>query len=117
MRDRTSQVGETVANAASKAKTPLIAGGAALAGLAGGAMLARNGAGKSIGRSRGRSLSMPNLPKPNLSKPSLPKAAGSGVGVAKALGTAAKEVGKAGFKAGELATEVRRVREQMKDGS
>jgi hypothetical protein len=114
VRDRTSQVGETVANAASKAKTPLIAGGAALAGLAGGAMLARNGAGKSIGRSRGggMSLSMPSLPKP-----SLPKAAGSGAGVAKALGTAAKEVGKAGFKAGELATEVRRVREQMKDDS
>jgi hypothetical protein len=115
VRDRTSQVGETVANAASKAKTPLIAGGAALAGLAGGAVLARNGATKgSLGRSRGRG---PNLSMPNLPKPSLPKVGTDSASVAKALGTAAKEVGKAGFKAGELATEVRRVREQMKDGS
>jgi hypothetical protein len=78
----------------SKAKTPMIAGGAALAGLAGGAALARNG-------SRGSGLS---LPKPSF---------GGGAGVAKALGTAAKEIGKAGYKAGELANEVRKVREEM----
>jgi hypothetical protein len=78
----------------SKAKTPMIAGGAALAGLAGGAALARNG-------SRGSGLS---LPKPSF---------GGGTSVAKALGTAAKEIGKAGYKAGELANEVRKVREEM----
>jgi hypothetical protein len=76
----------------SKAKTPLVAGGAALAGLAGGAALAaRNGS-----RSR---FSLPKL--------------GSSDSVAKALGEAAKELGKAGLKAGDLANEVRRAREEL----
>jgi hypothetical protein len=75
---------------------PLIAGGAALAGLAGGAALARNGSKKS----------RLSLPRPSL---------GGTQTVAKALGSAAKELGKAGFKAGELAAEVRKVREQMSD--
>jgi hypothetical protein len=43
------------------------------------------------------------MPKPSISKPKL----------AKVLGKTAKEIGKAGFRAGELTTEVRRVREQM----
>jgi hypothetical protein len=38
---------------------------------------------------------------------------GSGDSVAKALGGAAKELGKAGFKAGELANEVRKAREEI----
>jgi hypothetical protein len=38
---------------------------------------------------------------------------GGGESVAKALGGAAKELGKAGFKAGELANEVRKAREEM----
>jgi hypothetical protein len=84
--------GSTFSNVVSKAKTPLVAGGAALAGLAGGAALAsRNGSSSRF--------SMPKL--------------GGGESVAKALGTAAKELGKAGLKAGELANEVRKTREEM----
>ena len=100
---KANSVGGTLSNVVSKAKTPLVAGGAALAGLAGGVALARNGArGKWLGLPRGMSL-----PKPKL---------GSTEPVSKALGNAAKEFGKAGVKAGELATEVRKTREQMNDG-
>jgi hypothetical protein len=38
---------------------------------------------------------------------------GGGESVTKALGSAAKELGKAGLKAGELANEVRKAREEM----
>jgi len=76
----------------------MIAGGAALAGLAGGAALARNGS-----RSKGF-MSKVSLPKPSF---------GDRESISKALGDAAKELGKAGLKAGELATEVRRTREEM----
>ena len=77
----------------SKAKGPAMAGAAAAAGLAAGTVLARNGSRKRI--------SMPKV----VSKPK----------VAKALGKTAKEIGKAGFRAGELTAEVRRIREQMGD--
>jgi hypothetical protein len=63
-----SSAGHTVAEAASKAKTPLIAGGAALAGAAGG-ILVKNRTGSSRGPlaklPRGKLPSMPSL---NLSK-------------------------------------------------
>ena len=72
----------------------MIAGGAAIAGLAGGAALARNSS-----RSRFSGLSLPHF--------------GDRDSVSKALGSAAKELGKAGLKAGELATEVRKAREEM----
>ena len=58
-----SSAGHTVAEAASKAKTPLIAGGAALAGAAGG-ILVKNRAGSS----RGPLSKLPSMPSVNLSK-------------------------------------------------
>jgi hypothetical protein len=75
---------------ASKAKVPAVAGVAAAAGLAAGTVLARNGSRKRIG--------LPRVSKPK---------------VAKALGKTAKEIGKAGYRAGELSAEIRRAREQM----
>jgi hypothetical protein len=87
--------------AAGKAKVPLMAGGAALAGLAGGAALAqRNQRGKKVlGVPVPRGVSMPRVR--------------NGGSTAKALGDAAIEVGKAGYRVGELTAEVRKVREQM----
>jgi hypothetical protein len=73
-----------------KAKMPLVAGGAALAGLAGGAALA----------ARKRRVGM------------LPRVRNGGA-AAKALGTAAKEVARTGYRVGELTAEVRRTREQL----
>jgi hypothetical protein len=78
----------------------MIAGGAALAGLAGGVALSRNGARRKV-------LGLP-----------VPRIGGSGTrkaldGAAKAFGNAAKEIGKAGYQVGELTTEVRRVRERI----
>jgi hypothetical protein len=84
--------GQAVAKTASRAKVPLIAGGAAVAGLAGGVALAQNG------KSR-KGLRLPAL--------------GGRTSMADALMSAAKEIGKAGYKAGELSTEVRKVREQV----
>jgi hypothetical protein len=57
--EQTKNVGATVADAASKAKTPLIAGGTALIGVAAGAAINRRLSGKSknpIKRMRGASL-------------------------------------------------------------
>jgi hypothetical protein len=98
--DRAQSAGGAVSHAASRAKIPLVAGGAALAGLAGGAALASRNQG---------SRKILGLPVPNGSLPRL----GNGGSTAKALGTAAKEIGKAGFKVGELTAEVRKTREQM----
>jgi hypothetical protein len=98
--------GGTLQRIASKAKTPALAGGAAIAGLAGGIAggiaISRNG--------RGR------LPRMKDSAGNSTKTALRTT--AKALGTTAVQVGKAGFRAGELAEEVRRVREQasQRDG-
>lgn len=65
--------GSTLGRVAEKAKLPLVAGGAAIAGLAGGVLAGR------ASRPNGRSQAF-----------------------AGAVGTAAKEVGKAGQKVGEL---------------
>jgi hypothetical protein len=93
-KSRAQTTGTAVANAARKARTPVIAGGAALAGLAGGAALARmNGQRKLLG-----------LPMPPM---------GGRPSTAKALATAAKEIGKTGYKVGQLTSEVRRVREEV----
>jgi hypothetical protein len=118
-----SQVAETTPGTSfgdivSKAKTPLIAGGAAAAGLVGGIALSR-GSGKTlsmpqIGGKRNRrtpSISLPAMPKPRLGKSdSTRKALGA---TAKALGNTAVEIGKTGYRVGELTSEVRRVREQV----
>jgi hypothetical protein len=78
----------TLKQVASKAKTPAIAGGAALAGLAGGMAIARNGTPESGGTAKALTSAT------------------------KAFGQVAVQVGKAGYRIGELTAEVRRVREQ-----
>jgi hypothetical protein len=81
---------DAIANATDKAKVPAIAVGAALAGVAGGVALGRNG-------------------KPRVSLPSL----GSRKSMVKLLGGSAKEIGKAGYRIGQLTSEVRKVREAV----
>ena len=101
---------EAVSHAASKAKGPAIAAGAAVAAaaVAGGVAIARhNGRGKKRG-----GLSMPDVSLPKLHKPSGDTTRDALKATAKALGGAAVEVGKAGYRVGELTSEVRRVREQ-----
>lgn len=95
VKSRGQKAGSAIAQGVGKAKTPLIAGGAAVAGLAGGALLMRGQAGRKLTR-----LAMPAL--------------GARTPTAKALGMAAKEVGKAGYQVGQLTSEMRRVREAMK---
>lgn len=108
----------TLSEIASKAKTPLMAGGAAVAGLVGGIALARNGRSKGIsmpklGSSRKKSRSSISLPKMSLPKLGGGESAGKALrATAEALGSTAKEIGKAGYRVGELTSEVRRVREQ-----
>jgi hypothetical protein len=75
----------SVGRAASKAKTPLLAGSAAVAGVAGGIALGRN------------SKSRPRRPKVKIDSHDLAKAA--------------KEVGQLGIDVGQLASELRRNRE------
>lgn len=108
---------------ADKGKRPALIGGAALAAIAGGVALARNGKrGKglslpSLGKKR-RGLQLPHVAKPHVSMPHLPHRSNGETtealrATAKALGATAVEIGKIGFKAGELASEVRRAREQV----
>jgi hypothetical protein len=93
-----------VGGAAQKAKGPAMAGGAALAGLAGGLVLATRG-----GRRRVLGVPMPGTRRP-LVKVKVPRRTRvPGKGLLKAAG----EVGSAGRQVGELASEVRLVREQM----
>lgn len=114
----------TLQQVTDKVKGPALAGGAAaLAAIAaGGVALARNG-------KRGKGRSLPSIGRkrsgihmPQVSMPHLPHRSHDGEttdalrAAAKALGTAAVEVGKAGYKASELATEVRRAREQVARG-
>jgi hypothetical protein len=73
-------------------------------GLAGGVAISRNGSGKKL-------LGM-RMPQIGGGGGSTKKAM---EGATKALGTAAKELGKAGYQAGQLTSEVRRVRERVSD--
>jgi hypothetical protein len=94
--------GGALGSAAQKAKGPALAGGAALAGLAGGLVIAgRNGPRRVLG------VPVPGTARP-LVKVKAPRRARG-----KDLLKAAGEVGSAGRHVGELASEVRRVREQM----
>jgi hypothetical protein len=88
-----------IAKAAKRAKTPAIAGGAALVGLAGGLAM-RNGR-------RRNGLAAMSKPRVNLS---LPKPKGSTV---KVLGGAAKEIAKGGYKIGQLTSEVQKMRKAV----
>jgi hypothetical protein len=112
----------TLHQVADKAKGPALAGGAALAAIAGGVALARNGRRSkgfslpSMGKKR-HGIHMPHVELPHVSLPHLPQRSDGDTAdalraTAKALGAAAVEVGKAGYRAGELASEVRRIREQ-----
>jgi len=105
-------------DAVSKAKTPLLAGGAAVAGLVGGVVLSRSTGKKglaipNIGGKRKKGvarISMPKVPRPKLAKGD---GAGKALGAtAKALGNTAVEIGKAGYRVGQLTSEVALVREQ-----
>ena len=99
-RRRQADVQKTVSAVASKAKNPLVAGGAALMGLAGGVAISRNGSGKKL-----LGVRMPQIGGGGSDE--------EGIG-RRHQGTrhrAAKELGKAGFQAGQLTSEVRRVRE------
>lgn len=89
--DRAKNAGQTVSKAAGKAKVPLIAGGAALAGAAGGIALANR-------QDRHRRLAMA-MRKPRIKLTS------------KDVVKATKEVGHFSSQVGELATELRRARE------
>jgi hypothetical protein len=91
-------VRERISSIASKAKTPAMVGGAALAGLAGGIAVSRNGSHRKV-------LGVPMPGRPNTGK-AMGKAA-------TALGSAAKEIGKTGYQVGQLTSEVRRVRERV----
>jgi hypothetical protein len=90
--------GHATAQAASKAKIPLLAGSAALIGAAGGIVF---GATRSGGRVLG--VKMPASKRVKIRSSDLAKAA--------------KDVGHFGDRVGELAGEIRRVREGVADGA
>ena len=89
--------GHAVGGAASKAKVPLLAGGAALAGIAGGVAIGARG------MRRRKVLGVP-VPRRSILKAST-----------KNLASAAKEAGKFGQQMGELTSEVSKTREAMND--
>lgn len=90
--------GHSIGSAASKAKVPLLAGGAALAGAAGGIAL---GARQSR-RHGGGPLTMPRRPQVKVKSQDLAKAA--------------KEVGSFGAQMGRLASELQQAREASNSG-
>jgi hypothetical protein len=98
--------GSAIGSVAQKAKGPALAGGAALAGLAGGLAIA--------GRNRPRRVL--GVPIPGTAR-SLVNVKAPRQRRGKDLLKAAGEVGSAGRQVGELAKEVRLVREQMTNGS
>lgn len=97
IRDAVSSAGKEAGQAVSKAKIPLLAGGAALAGTVGGVVIgSTHSGGKVLGIS---------LPKPKRVKIR-----------SKDLAKAAKGVGRFGENVGELTAEFRRVREGLAGG-
>lgn len=90
---KAKDAGKTVGKAASKAKVPLVAGGAAIAGAAGGMALAAS----KRGRKSGIAAAMARRPKIKIDSGDVAKAA--------------KEVGNFSAQVGELATELQRARE------
>jgi hypothetical protein len=98
----TKEAGQTVSKVASKAKTPLLAGGAALAGAAGG---------MAIGAMRSRKSHSHKMLGIKMPQPKRVKLRSRDVA------KAAKEVGTFGQHVGELATELRHTREESGNGS
>jgi hypothetical protein len=90
---KAKSAGKTVGKAASKAKVPLVAGGAAIAGAAGGMALAAS----KRGRKGGIAKAMARRPKIKIDSGDVAKAA--------------KEVGSFSAQVGELATELQRARD------
>jgi hypothetical protein len=99
------KAGDAIGSVASKTKTPALAGGAALAGLAGGLAIAARG-----GRRKVLGMPVPGTRRP-LVKVKAPRRTAKGV--SKDLMKAAGDIGSAGRQAGELASEVRLVRQQL----
>jgi hypothetical protein len=95
--DKAKTAGQAVGSAASKAKVPLIAGGAALAGAAGGLALATR-----QGHRRSGLVRSMRRPKVKLTSRDVAKAA--------------KGVGNFSAQMGELATELQRAREETGNG-
>jgi len=98
VRNAVGGAGKSVGKVASKAKVPLVAGGAAIAGAAGGLALAAS----KPGRKKGLKAAMPRKPKVKFKSGDVAKAA--------------KEVGNFSAQVGELATELQRARESAKNG-
>jgi hypothetical protein len=97
------QTGHAIGDAASKAKGPALAGGAALAGMVGGMAIASR-----AGRRRVLGIPVPGTRRP-LVKINSPRR----THVAKDVVKAAGKMGKAGGQMAELASEVRMAREQL----
>jgi hypothetical protein len=88
--------GKDAAHVASKAKVPLLAGGAALVGTVGGVVIGSTHAGDKV-----LGISLPKRKRARISSKDLAKAA--------------KEVGRFGDSVGELGAELRRVRQGLAD--
>ena len=97
VRETVGNVGDGAGKAVSKAKIPLLAGGAAIAGTIGGVAI---GATRSGGKVLG--VQLPRPKRVNIRSKDLAKAA--------------KEVGRFGENVGDLATEVKRAREGLGNG-
>jgi hypothetical protein len=98
--------GQAIGSAASKAKGPALAGGAAIAGLVGGMTIASRG-------SRRRVL---GLPVPGTSRPLIQVKRPTRVKTTRDLMKAAGHMGNAGRQMAELATEVRLARQEIGNG-
>lgn len=93
-RDAVRSVGKDAAHAASKAKLPLLAGGAALAGTVGGVVIGSTHSGDKV-----LGISLPKRRRAKINSKDLAKAA--------------REVGRFGDHVGELGAELRRVRQGL----
>jgi hypothetical protein len=93
-RDAVRSAGKDAAHVASKAKVPLLAGGAALVGTVGGVVIGSTHSGDKV-----LGVSLPKRKRARISSKDLAKAA--------------KEVGRFGDSVGELGAELRRVRQGL----
>ncbi|HWI96273.1 MAG TPA: hypothetical protein VNS60_09445 [Solirubrobacterales bacterium] len=97
VRDAVGSVGKEAGHAVSKAKIPLLAGGAAVAGTVGGLVLGASRSGDKV-----LGIKLPKSKRVKLRSRDFSKAA--------------KEVGRFGENVGELTTELRRAREGLASG-
>jgi len=97
--------GHAIGSAASKAKGPALAGGAAIAGLVGGMTIASRGRRRVFG-----------VPVPGTRRPLIQVKRPARVNTTRDLMKAAGHMGNAGRQMAELASEVRLAREQMGNG-